>query len=48
MLLVSSILAVYRNLFGIPYSSCKVNYSKTTSTYNFVIIPEDILPNLIS
>ena len=35
-------------MFGIPYSYCKVNYSKMTSTNNFEIIPEDILPDAIS
>ena len=41
-------MAVYRKLFGIPYSYCKGNYSKTISTNNFEIIPEDILPDTIS
>ena len=31
-------------MFGIPYSYCKVKYSKMTSTNNF----EDILPDAIS
>ena len=35
-------------MFGIPYLYCKVNYSKTTSTNSFEIIPEDILPDAIS
>ena len=30
-------------MFGIPYSYCKVNYSKMTASNNFEIIPEDIL-----
>ena len=35
-------------MFGIPYSYCKVNYSKTTSPNNFKIIPEDFLPDATS
>ena len=35
-------------MFGIPYSYCKVNYSRTTSTNNFEIIPEEFLPDTIS
>ena len=35
-------------MFGIPYSHCKVNHFKTTSTNIFEIIPEDILPDTIS
>ena len=32
-------------MFGIPYSHCKVNFSKMTSAYNLVIIVEDTLPD---
>ena len=34
-------------MFGIPWSYCRVNYSKTTSTNNFEIIPEHNLPDAI-
>ena len=35
-------------MFGTPYSYCKVDYSKMTSTNNFEIIPRDILPDAIA
>ena len=48
ILLVSSILAVYRNLFGITYSYCKVNYSKTTAQKIFRLFQKILLPDAFS